>query len=389
MAQNEGSAGNSSKPPAEFSTSDFESGYAEAAEKVGRFNLAIFGKTGVGKSTLLNAIFGEDVARTGVGRPVTQDSQLYLHRSGTLGVYDTRGVEIGVDSAGVLADLRRIIESSRNRAEEDQIHVAWYCVRSSDSRFEDTEAAFIRELSRLGLPVMLVLTQVGKRGDAYNPEHLELGSHIQSLGLPIFRSGIYAINALPDPWLGNEVHGLIDLLEATYAAAPDGVEAAIDAAQTIEIERKRKRAALQISAAVTAAAAAGAVPIPFSDAAVLVPIQTSMMGAIAITYKVRPDVSVATSLAVTGVASQAGRSAAAGLIKMIPGAGTVVGGAINASIAASFTYAMGMAWREVCEKMSRGDFGEGGSLDSNAMKQVFLSEFKMWGLRRFRQQGKQ
>ena len=389
MAQIENPPGESSKPLAEFATSDFESGYAEAAAEVGRFNLAIFGKTGVGKSTLLNAIFGEDVARTGVGRPVTQDSQLYLHRSGTLGVYDTRGVEIGVDSAGVLADLRRTVESSRNRAEEDQIHVAWYCVRAADSRFEDTEAAFIRELDRLGLPVMLVLTQVGKRGEIYNPEHVELGIHIQALGLPIFRSGVYHINALPDPWLDNDVHGLHDLLEATYAAAPDGVEAAIDAAQTIEIERKRKRAGRQVSAAVAAAATAGAVPIPFSDAAVLVPIQTSMMGAIAITYKVRPDVSVAASLAVTGVASQAGRSAAGGLIKMIPGAGSVIGGTINASIAAAFTYAMGMAWREVCEKMARGEFGEGGSLDNAAIKQVFLTEFKQWGLRRLRNTGKQ
>jgi uncharacterized protein (DUF697 family)/GTPase SAR1 family protein len=389
MARFEDPANQNSEPFTELSTSDFESGYAEAAAKVGRFNLAIFGKTGVGKSTLLNAIFGEDVARTGVGRPVTQNSQLYLHRSGTLGIYDTRGVEIGVDSAGVLADLRQIVESSRNRAEEDQIHVAWYCVRSSDSRFEDTEAAFIRELDRLGLPVMLILTQVGKRGDDYNPEHVELGTHIQSLRLPIFKSEIYAINAVPDPWLGSEVHGLADLLKATYAAAPEAVEAAIDAAQTIEIERKRNRAALQISAAVTAAAAAGAVPIPFSDAAVLVPIQTSMMGAIAITYKVRPDVSVATSLAVTSIASQAGRSAAAGLIKMIPGAGSVVGGAINASIAASFTYAMGMAWREVCEKMANGDFGESGTLDSSAIKQVFLAEFKTRGLRRLRSQDKQ
>ena len=31
--------------------------WSEEAKKLGRFNLAIFGKTGVGKSTLINAIF--------------------------------------------------------------------------------------------------------------------------------------------------------------------------------------------------------------------------------------------------------------------------------------------------------------------------------------------
>ena len=54
----------------------------------GRFNLAIFGKTGAGKSTLINAIFGEAVAKTGIGEPVTQDEHLYIHRSGALGLLD-------------------------------------------------------------------------------------------------------------------------------------------------------------------------------------------------------------------------------------------------------------------------------------------------------------
>ena len=33
-------------------------------------NIMVAGKTGTGKSTLLNAIFGEEVATTGTGRPV-------------------------------------------------------------------------------------------------------------------------------------------------------------------------------------------------------------------------------------------------------------------------------------------------------------------------------
>lgn len=44
--------------------------YKEAAGKIGQFNLAIFGKTGAGKSTLINAIFGEAVAKTGGMSPV-------------------------------------------------------------------------------------------------------------------------------------------------------------------------------------------------------------------------------------------------------------------------------------------------------------------------------
>ena len=35
-------------------------------------NIIIAGKSGVGKSTLINAVFREPMAQTGVGRPVTQ-----------------------------------------------------------------------------------------------------------------------------------------------------------------------------------------------------------------------------------------------------------------------------------------------------------------------------
>jgi predicted GTPase len=59
--------------------------FEEKGREIGRFNLAIFGKTGVGKSTLVNAIFGENVAATGIGEPVTQDSHLYLHAEGHFG----------------------------------------------------------------------------------------------------------------------------------------------------------------------------------------------------------------------------------------------------------------------------------------------------------------
>src|SRR4051794_41385433 len=99
--------------PDDWLRDQFASAYREQAEKSGRFNLAIFGKTGVGKSTLINAIFGEEVARTGIGEPVTKGSHLYLDRVGRLGIIDTQGVEIGRDSKAILSDLNDVIKTSR------------------------------------------------------------------------------------------------------------------------------------------------------------------------------------------------------------------------------------------------------------------------------------
>ena len=40
-------------------------------------NIIVMGKTGSGKSTLINSVFNEDVAPTGTGRAVTRVNQIY------------------------------------------------------------------------------------------------------------------------------------------------------------------------------------------------------------------------------------------------------------------------------------------------------------------------
>ena len=37
-----------------------------------RVNILIIGKTGAGKSTLINGVFRDKIAETGIGKPVTQ-----------------------------------------------------------------------------------------------------------------------------------------------------------------------------------------------------------------------------------------------------------------------------------------------------------------------------
>ena len=89
----------------------------------------------------------------------------------------------------------------------------------------------------------------------------------------------------------------------------------------------------------------------------LVPIQLGMMARIAQIYKIKFERAALLAIASTAVATGAGRAAFTGLLKLIPGAGTVVGGAIGAGVASSFTYAMGHAWLAVCHSVVKGKLG--------------------------------
>lgn len=363
----------------------FAKHYKEAAEEIGRFNLAIFGKTGVGKSSLINAIFGEAVAKTGIGKPVTKDDRLYIHKSGAFGLLDTRGVEVGIDTEKIIADLEGVIAERRFKPLKEKIHLAWYCVRATDRRFEDVEAEFIRKLHDLALPVVCVLTQVPRTsaGECHR-DALALAEEIEQLNLPIFGGKVLMTMAVGDEDLGQTEHGLEKLLDASFRAAPEGVEKALIAAQQIDMKRKRNAALAIASAAATVAATAGAIPIPFSDAVALVPIQLGMMGGIATIYSIDLDKATIASVAATAGATVAGRAAVTGLLKLVPGVGALVGGAINASIAAGFTMAMGTAWALVCEQLAQGGLRTvDGVLDANAIRDVFMTIFKDQVSKRF------
>lgn len=68
-----------------------------------QLNIIVIGKSGVGKSTLINSLFRGDFADTGLGRPVTQEIRKLL-RVTILSPFMTLGFELSSDQQDNVKD---------------------------------------------------------------------------------------------------------------------------------------------------------------------------------------------------------------------------------------------------------------------------------------------
>ncbi len=363
-------------------TEEFERRFDDERARLGRFNVLICGKTGVGKSTLINAIFGQDVAATGNGVPVTMATEYFAHDRLPLGVFDSQGFETGQSGDEILSRLTADIRQRRDRPIAEQVHVVWYAVRAGDRRFERSQADFVRGLAATGLPVILVMTQVPMRDGLIHPDSLELADVIRRYDLPIRPPGhVVLTNARDDDWTTPQIHGLHELLDATAGVIPESVRAALEAAQRIDFERKRRRARIIIRGASAAAASTCAVPLPVADSAALFPVQMGMLAGISAAYGVpTPSGRLASafgSIILASGAATVGRYVAGSVLKLVPGIGSITGYAIKASVASSVTLAMGYGWMSVNERLVRMSEEEAARfLSSDAVKDAFIAAFR-------------
>ena len=133
------------------------------------FNILLLGKTGVGKSTLINGIFDfseNEGAKTGDGKPITQQFDEFTSdkRKG-LRFIDSKGIEMGEHNINaVFNSAKELIEKKAIEGDPDKlIHCIWYCFKSSNLRFENVEKETVTLLMNQyddnNLPILIVITQ--------------------------------------------------------------------------------------------------------------------------------------------------------------------------------------------------------------------------------------
>jgi uncharacterized protein (DUF697 family)/GTPase SAR1 family protein len=316
----------------------------EAIEKAlksrGIANVLLAGKTGVGKSTLINSVFQGRMAATGQGRPVTQHTRRISKEGVPVSIYDTKGLEIE-DYKPILKELLDFIKLENSQQDPHRhIHVAWICIAEGSRRVEEAELSLVNHLSSL-VPVVVVITTAIADGG--------FKKMVQEL-MPEARS-VVRVNSLPQQLDGGTTipqHGLQDLVEITMEVIPDGQKNAFAAAQRVALQQKVNRAHKVVAVASSTAATAGAIPVPFSDALAIVPIQISMLAGISACFGIEVSKGFLGTVVAGTFSSLAGtlggRAAVGALLKLFPGIGSVAGGVVSAAVATALTVAFGEAY---------------------------------------------
>jgi GTP-binding protein HSR1-related len=361
----------------EVTYSEYESKKNINKEKV---NIIVAGKTGVGKSSLINYIFGKEVAKVGDGQPVTQEIQEYDFENDNITLFDTKGIE-AKDYEKTLDNIKKYLELRQDSPDEnDDIHIAWLCISERGDRVEEADRELLKILSEAGIPVIGVFTKrESKRESSFVNKVVEDNLLPEAKAIVRVRSITEEVE-IEDNLVELKPKGAEELLEETYKYMSEGRKNAIKKAQTAvlkdRIEAMSKEADVLTNWYAAGAAAIGATPLPFADSLALAALQTKMVVDINTIYRVDAGTHTFTDIAaalitITGVA-QVGKLAA-GLLKVIP----VIGWTANAGVAAGITKGIGFGYSEYLKNNINKETGEI-KLDLEDLKQNFMKFFNQF-----------
>ena len=308
-------------------------------------NILILGRTGCGKSSLINTIFERDIAPVSDSEPKTQDFKIYLGKDydNFVNLIDSKGYELNDDPDTYFNIVNKKMLEMKN--ENKKVHLVWFCISVAGSRIENIDINALKkinEIEQFGGKICVIFTQCDEDDD--NGSKIKEFKKILKEHLPNIKS--FETSSKFKEMEGLELEELVEW--SAGCIDEEEVRECFTASQAKSLELKRKQAMKCISFYTAGAVVIGASPIPFSDAALLMPTQVSMMVHITRIYGMQNIAKISSSLISGILISQIGKSIAGNLLKFIPMVGTWIGGTINATVAGAITFALGTAISEIC-----------------------------------------
>ena len=313
-------------------------------------NVLVIGNSGVGKSTLINAVLGEQVAKTSWGTEgTTKELKIYEKERVPFRIIDTAGFEPSIlkEMQAINAVKRWSRESTKEGKEDTAINIIWFCIDGTSRKL------FIKTIKDLSsatkifktVPVVVVITK------SYSV--LERSENIEMVQ-----------NAFANQKLVKNLKKIIPVVAETYKlndtayAAPEGITELIDKRDIGKFKLSRKNALSQglIASATLGGIAVGAIPIPFADAAILSPVEVGLVNGLASIYEIGKNEksnNFINSIINVGTVSVVAKGALSA-IKAIPGINIAVS-ALNAIIAGLFVTTIGETSKYLFEQVYLGE----------------------------------
>lgn len=358
----------------------FEKKYEEEKNKLEKPNLMIVGGSGVGKSSLINKIFGKEIAKVGNGEPVTKGVHKYFTNNIPLVIYDTEGYEIsenGLDNSNFQTEVLSKLREMQGKILKDQIHLVWYCISIANHRITDYDINNIKKLQKIfGEKIAMVLTQCDLDNELDSGEGERAEEFKKIVKKEIGDLKIFEVSVEKGVELDLE-----KLMKYSIEELPnERLKEAFIEAQNIDISLKEKKCYKLARNYALTSAATGGIPIPISDAPLIVAQQMTMVFHITNIFGYGKYKELIKKLIGGQIVSFAGKQLVVSLTKMIPGFGSLISGLVAGGITFAIGSALTKMYSEVTkEYLKTGKVPDFKEFFENGMFEQFIEEgLKQW-----------